>query len=326
MTSPATVSVLIATLASSERAPYLLRALASLRCQGRVSARPIVIVNGDSADPALVRELERNPDTTLLRRAEPSLPRALAAGCRSVDTEYFAQLDDDDELVPAALEVRLQRMTRADRPDAVISNGIIRNGSHERFSIPDAAAVERDPVAAMLESNWLLPGSALFRAEAVGEDIFAGTPPFLEWTYIGLLLASRHRIALLPEPTVVHYEGHAFSMDRSRDCALGRPLAFAAMLQLDLPPAVKQRLRRKRGAAWHTASDVARLAGDPGAAWSAHLRSLAAPGGWRYATYTRYLLGLGRRRTVLAERREHALADQPDRVRRVVVDAERDLG
>ena len=187
------------------------------------------------------------------------------------------------------------------------------------------AAVERDPVAAMLERNWLLPGSALFRAGTVGEDVFAGTPPFLEWTYIGLLLASRYRIALLPVPTVVHYEGHAFSMDRSRDCALGRPLAFAAMLRLDLPPAVKHRLRRKRGAAWHTASEVARLAGDPGAAWAAHLRSLAAPGGWRYATYTRYLLGLGRRRAVLAQRREHALADQPDGVRRVVVDAQRDL-
>jgi hypothetical protein len=217
-------------------------------------------------------------------------------------------------------------MTRPDRPDAVITNGIVRSGAHERFSIPDAEAVEQDPLSAMMERNWLLPGSALFRAGTIGEDAFAGTPPFLEWTYIGLLLASRYRIALLSAPTVVHHEGHAFSVDRSRDCALGRPLAFAAMLQLDLPPAVKQRLRRKRGAAWHTAAEVARLAADPGAAWAAHLRSLVAPGGWRYATYTRYLLGFGRCRPVLAERREHPLPDQLDGVRRVVVDAERDLG
>ena len=150
-------------------------------------------------------------------------------------------------------------MTRPDRPDAVITNGVIRNGARERFSMPDAEAVARDPLWAMMERNWLLPGSALFRAAAIGEEVFAGTPSYLEWTYIGLLLASRHRIAVLPEPTVVHYEGHAFSMDRSRACALGRPLAFAAMLQLDLPPALKQRLRVKRGAAWHTASEVARL-------------------------------------------------------------------
>jgi len=326
MTSAATVDVLIATLASAERAPYLLRALASLRRQGAVHARPIVVINGGRADPALVRELEGDAGITLLHSAEPSLPRALAAGRRLVRTEFFAQLDDDDELLPGALELRLHRMAHPDRPDAVITNGVIRNAGREWFSIPDAAAVARDPLSAMIDRNWLLPGSALFRAAAIGEDVFAGTPPYLEWTYIGLLLASRYRIALLPTPTVVHYEGHAFSMDRSRDCALGRPLAFAAMLQLDLPTAVKRRLRAKRGGAWHTASEVARLAADHRAAWAAHLHSLVAPGGWRYAIYTRYLLGLGRRRTVLAERREHPLADQPDRIRRVVVDAERDLG
>ena len=188
-------------------------------------------------------------------------------------------------------------MSGQDAPDAVITNGIIRNAAGERFSIPDPAAVEQDPLGALMEANWLLPGAALFRAGAIGEDVFADTPRFLEWTYIALLLASRHRIALLPESTIVHYEGHAFSVDRSRECALGRPLAFEAALQLDLPRAVKRRLRTKRSAAWHTAAQAARLASDPAAAWAAHLRSLAGPGGWRYVSYTRYLLGLaGRRR------------------------------
>lgn len=295
MTSPVSIDVLVATLASAERAPYLLRALASLRNQGPVNARPIVIINGENADPALVRELERTPGLALLRRAEPNLPHALAAGRQLVTTEYFAQLDDDDELLPDALPVRLQRMIQADRPDAVITNGMIRQGDAERFSIPDAAAVERDPLAALMERNWLLPGSALFRSGSIGEDVFAGTPRFLEWTYMALLLASRYRIALLPVPTLVHYEGHAFSVDRSRECALGRPRAFEAALRLDLPASIRLRLRTKRGAAWHRAAEVARLTADPIAAWAAHLRSLTAPGGWRYATYTRYLLGLAGR-------------------------------
>lgn len=61
MTSPAPVCVLIATLATSERAPYLLRALGSLRAQGPVVTRAIVVVNGAVADAALLRELERLP-------------------------------------------------------------------------------------------------------------------------------------------------------------------------------------------------------------------------------------------------------------------------
>ena len=156
--------------------------------------------------------------------------------------------------------------------------------------------VEQDPLTALMERNWLLPGAALFRSAAIGTDVFAATPRYLEWTWLALLLATRHRIALLPAPTVVHYEGHAFSVDRSQACARGRPLAFDAALRLPLPGPIRQRLRAKRGAAWHTAAGAALRDADFGAAWIAHLRSLAAPGGWRYATYTRYLMGFGGRR------------------------------
>ena len=128
MTDPFKIPVLIATLASAERAPYLHRALASLDNQETVRAHPVVVVNGDVADPALVRDVAARTGVTLIRRAEPSLPGALAAGRRVVTTGYFAQLDDDDELLPDALARRVARMEEPDRPDAVISNGIIRNG------------------------------------------------------------------------------------------------------------------------------------------------------------------------------------------------------
>lgn len=284
------VRVLIATVASGERAACVLRALESLRAQAPIEAQPIVIVNGDSADAALVREIERFPGVTLLRREEPNLPRALAAGRRLVDTPFFAQLDDDDELLPGALAMRLERITRPDQPDAVITNGIIRGGSRERFSMPDAAAVERDPLGTLMDCNWMLPGSALFRSATVSDAVFEATPRFLEWTYIALLLASRYQIALLPAATVVHYEGHPFSVDRSPGCTLGRPAAFDAALELELPAAVKRRLRAKRSAAWHAAAEAWRLDGNLRQAWAAHLRSITGPGGWRYLAYGRHLL------------------------------------
>jgi hypothetical protein len=288
--SPA-VCVLIATLASRERGPYLHRALASVRAQAGVEARAIVVVNGAVADPALVAGLARTTGVTLLRRDEPSLPGALAAGRRLVDTPSFAQLDDDDELLPGALARRLERMAGPDRPDAVVTNGVIRNGARDSASMPDVAAVERAPLEALMARNWLLPGSALFRSATLDATLFDATPPYLEWTYVALRLVLRHRIAFLPDATVLHHEGLPFSVDQSRECALRRPLAFDAVLALELPAGIRSTLRRKRGAAWHAAAEAARLSGDLRAARAAHVKSLFAPGGWRYLAYTRRLAG-----------------------------------
>lgn len=290
MTRRDPVCVLVATLASSDRAPYVLRAIDSLRAQSKVYARPIVVVNGEMADPAVVGNLEQDRDITVLYRPEANLPRALAAGRRLVDTPFFAQLDDDDELLPNALELRLQRMMQLDKPDAVVTNGLIRAGSLETESMADFPLVERDPMRTLMERNWMLPGSALFRTETLSEAVFEATPRFLEWTYIGLLLASRYRLALLSSPTVIHYDDHAFSVNQSRECTLGRPHAFEAVLALDLPAEVKRQLRVKRGAAWHQAAQAAATGDRTGSAWAAHLRSLTAPGGWRYISYTRHLL------------------------------------
>jgi hypothetical protein len=290
MTSPSDICVLVATVATSDRAPYLLRALASLRTQIAVRAWPIVIANGDAADPALLREIGRIPRLTLLHRAEAHLPRALAEGRQLVDTPFFAQLDDDDELFPDALHTRVLRMMQPDAPDAVVTNGLIRHiaaSTPETLSMPDTGAVERDPLGTLVERNWLLPGSALFRTSVITRAAFEAMPRYLEWTYMGLLLASRHRIAFAAVPTVVHYEGHAFSVDQSRACTLGRPRAFDGVLALDLPARIRRRLRIKRGAAWH---DAAQAAGPGRPAWDAHLRSLASPAGWRYLAYTRHLL------------------------------------
>lgn len=294
MTEHDPVCVLIATLATRERAPYVHRALASLRVQAPVRARPVVIVNGSQCDRDLVRSLELAPDVQLLQLEEASLPDALAEGRRRVDTALFAQLDDDDELLPGALAIRARRIQQPDCPDAVITNCIIRENGTDTLSIPDIAEVVRNPLHALMDRNWLLPGAVLFRTAAVTPEVFTATPRFLEWTYIALVLATRHRIVFLSDATVVHYAGLPFSVDQSRECSLGRPRAFGPVLALDLPAFVRRRLKTKRGAAWHAAADLHRAAGTWRTAWAAHLRSIGSPGGWRYLAYTRRLVpGMG---------------------------------
>jgi hypothetical protein len=277
-------------LGSSDRAPYLLRAIDSLRAQSNVDARAIVVVNGRVADAGLVERVRRIPGTRIVCRTEAHLPHALAAARALVDTPFFAQLDDDDEMSPDALGLRLERINESDRPDAVVTNGVIRGGGADTHSLPDVAAVARDPVRTLVARNWMVPGSALFRTATVTEAVFQAAPKYLEWTYIGLLLASRYRVAFLAAPTFIHYDDHAFSVNRSRACALGRPRAFDAVLALGLPAELERLLRAKRGAAWHMAAQVQSGHGDNGSAWAAHVRSLMAPDGLRYVLYTRHLL------------------------------------
>jgi hypothetical protein len=289
------VCVLIPTLATPERAALLLRAIGSIRAQAPIRPRIIVIVNGPRADATLLRTLPGLPDLRVLRIAEASMPEALAAGRSVVDTEFFTELDDDDELMPGALAVRARRMAEPDRPDAVITNTILRGEAAEKLVIDDITAVRRDPLGTLLTRNWLAPGAAMFRSESMPVKFFRDMPRYLEWTYLGLVLASTSRLAFIAEPTVVHYIDHPFSVDRSRECLLGRPEAIARLLTLDLPARARRLLRAKRAAAYHQLAQIWLAEGRPREAWQAHLRSLGSPAGWRYLLYTRRLpLGSGR--------------------------------
>jgi hypothetical protein len=288
------IAVIIPTLATRERAPYLLAAIESVTSQAGVRAVPLVVANGPNADPDLRSLLARRRDLSLHVLDEPSLPAAIRAGRRLVATRFFSELDDDDLLLPGALAVRHARMARGDHPDVVVSNGIRRGWGIEELHITDIEDTERDPLRALLERNWLLPGSALFRSEAITPDVFAGMPKYLEWTFLGLALALRFRIAFLGEPTVVHHTDLPFSMDRSIECRIGRPAALGQLLSLPLPRDVSETIRGRIGEACHEVSDVSLRERRWLDAWRWHLRSLFHRRGWRYLAYTRHLLPLAR--------------------------------
>src|SRR5512137_2937507 len=96
------ISIVIPTLATSERAPFLQRALASALAQEKVRAVPIVVANGPGVVLDLVRSLENRADIRFAYREEANLPQGLALGRDLVDTPFFSELDDDDVLMPHA--------------------------------------------------------------------------------------------------------------------------------------------------------------------------------------------------------------------------------
>ncbi len=285
-----TITVIVPTLATRERAPYLRRALESIRAQSPVRALSLVIVNGPDFNQDLVDELLQMPDVRVIRQKEASLPAALRTGRENVRTELFSELDDDDCLLKGALARRRDFLSQHPDCEVVVSNGHICVDGSDSPSLPDPGAVQRDPLRALMQRNWLLPGAALFRTSAITRDYFAAIPPYLEWTYLALLLATRARLRFLADLTFRHFDGHSFSVDKSRACILGRAQSLARLLDMDLPGFVKRRTRARIADAHHAACELYLAEGDLRAAWKEHRQSLRYARGIRYLLYTRYLL------------------------------------
>jgi glycosyltransferase involved in cell wall biosynthesis len=284
------VSVIVPTRALAGRAAVVRRSITSLLAQQDVTVAPIVVINGPDGDDALVRELHSDPRLRVVTLASADLPAALRAGREHVRTPFFAELDDDDELMPDALARRVAILESDASCDVVITNGYRQDRTTQCLHVEDAAAVIRDPLRALARQNWLLPGSWLCRTDRVGAALFDGMPRYLECTYLGLCFAMQYRMRFLDEPTVSWHMDSPLSVSASGDYVLGQVPALERILELDLPADVRQRYREELARACHGIARHYRAAGALRKSWDWHLRSLREPGGWRHIGFTRRLL------------------------------------
>jgi hypothetical protein len=274
------------TRARRERTALLKRAIDSVLAQAAVRVVPLVMINGPNPDAALMQELRADRRLRVAALDDAHLPAALCAGRKMVDTEWFAELDDDDILLPGALATRLRALQESPGFDVVVTSGLKRAAGGDELNIDDVLALERDPLRAMLQRNWLLPGSWLCRADAAGPEFFDRMPRFLECTYLGLRFATDCRIRFLAEPTVVHHMDTPQAESKSRDYRFGQAAALRRLLELDLPADVRAELRTRVRRACHANARASLQEGSLTDAWSWHLQSLRERGGWRYLRYT----------------------------------------
>jgi glycosyltransferase involved in cell wall biosynthesis len=155
--SPPKVAVIMPTLGTSERAPLLRRALEGVISQARVEPVPIVVFNGPHVDLSLVDEVAAKPRVRALVLQDADLPSALQAGRALVDEPWYAELDDDDELLEGALAQRIEALSRHPDRGAVVTNGLRRGRGRDRLHLDDVAAVASDPLHSLVARNWLLP-------------------------------------------------------------------------------------------------------------------------------------------------------------------------
>jgi hypothetical protein len=283
------VDVVIRTAGQHERRASLKRAIHSVLYQRGVAARPIVVLAGNL--PRLAAELATQRRVKVHLVGEPASPgRALGIGRNLVETDFYAFLDDDDELLPHAIRKRLDIMRAEPSVDVVVTTGYWRSGKQRRIHIPDITRHQGDAVNGIIERCWLHPGGGLYRTSAISRDYFAALPDLCEWTYLAFTLAlDRHNIRFVDQPTYNAYDtpGSQSKSDKFVEAMLG---VVTAMRSQTVPAAARARLEDKYRTALHNAAEHYRQNEQWAKAWRFHLKSLMPPYTLRYAAYTRKLL------------------------------------
>lgn len=282
MSDTQAVSVIIPTLALPERAELIRRALDSILSQEDVRVIPLIVINGPERDSPLADELRADRRLRVKTLKDADLPAALRAGREMVETRFFAALDDDDLLLPRGLAARVQALTEEPDLDAVVTNGFLRDGKGDELNYPDFSIVARDPLRALLQRNWLLPGCWLCDSDRVSNGLFEGMPRFRECTYLAIRLATEYRIKFLDIPTVVWRTDTPQSASKSRAYVIGSLTAHRRILELEMPSDVLVQLRSKTAGYCRAIGALHRKEGNLIVACSWYLKSMLQPGGFRY--------------------------------------------
>ncbi len=285
---PDKITVVIPTAVRPERRDALIRAIASASLDAASLHEIIVVANGPHAIGADVEFIRRLPFVRMVTIRTGHYPLARRIGYELVRSQYFCSLDDDDELLAGALDARLDYMCANPTVDVLVSNGF--DGQSSDGQIDDAllAHAARDPLGALLRGNWLANCGGTFRASTVSNDVFGPTFRHYEWTFTAIKLALQYRIGFVTERHFRYHDSPG-SLSKTAEYLLAESTVWERAEALTRRTADWHRVRRRLGAAYHSAADLLMASGELRAAWVAHLKSLGLPGGLRYATFTRHL-------------------------------------
>jgi hypothetical protein len=282
-----------------------MRAVTSVRASSRGEVKIIAVVNGNRSDPDVLSWLTTQPDVHCEYLDSGSAPLAQLHGRELVNTEFFSFLDDDDEYLPGATDMKVERLDAHADAAMVVTNGFYQRGEVERVFYDHLSEVRADPLTALFRENWLNGDNALFRAARVPVDYFRNPHPYCEWTWLAYRLAmDRQRVEVLERPA---FRCHDSPNSLSKSAAYMSVLIPLCQRMLDRrpPPPVARLIKRRVASTYHTMSSAALRRGDWRGAWRAHLRSLGLASGWRYLSYTRHLLARPRSHVSNEDRGSH---------------------
>ena len=284
------ITVIIPTMAASERRSTLFRAIDAIRQQD-IACHITVVANGPRRDPDVLVALRQLDDIELLMLEEGNLVKALAAGVSAVRTEYFSVLDDDDVLMPGACRRRFQYVEAHPDADALVTPGQKKYADNRTEWMP-ARFNASDPLASLFDYNWLTPCGGIYRRSRVGPEYFAAMPRYLEWTYLAFRLARERNVHFCMNDTEPHFTMFETSGSESQklEYFMTMPESLLRMQDPSLPKHVQWLLADKLARALHEAATRCLAADRSRDAWRFHVRCLRLRRGIRFFPFTRRLI------------------------------------
>jgi len=285
------ITIIIPTLCENSRKNFILRAIESIKVSEQ-SVRILVVVNGQRFDSNLLETLKARSDIDVVQIAEGSLTKAHLIGRQHVSSEYFSFLDDDDEYLPGALDIRLDYLQRNGAADLVVTNGFSSKNGNDQLTYSRMLNVNDHPLYELFQENWLHNCNHLFRSSSVTTKYFEDSHPYMEWTWLAFRLAlDGKKIVALDVPTF-RYNDTPASLSKSSIYLLSSVSLYGRMLSLKPKSDIKKIIRNRLSNAWHSVTVFELQSGHRIKAISAHFRSLTCHwSGLKFLSYTRYLLG-----------------------------------
>lgn len=284
------VTTIIPTLCEESRADALLRAIESIQKSSCEEVKILIVVNGQRFDCQLLDRLRSRDDLEVIQIAEGSLTKAHLVGRKHVCTDYFSFLDDDDEYLPGALDIRRTLLEQDLSLDLVVTNGYLSSEGDERLVYSRMSIVSTDPLSELFMENWLHNCNHLFRSASVSISYFEDPHPYMEWTWLGFRLAfDGKKVAATNTPTF-KYNDTPGSLSKTQKFVESRVGLYERMLSMPINSEIRSLLRKRLCNAWHDLSVIELKKGNRRKAFSAHLRSLIYDlYGLRYLFYTRHI-------------------------------------
>ena len=292
------VDVIVRTLADPARSKLLFRALDSIQNQDGVKARPIVVVNGQLFDKAILEALKNRPGILVHQEKQASMRVARAAGRNLVTATFFSYLDDDDELIAGSLAGPMEWLESHPECDVLINNGYFIKAGGALIESTHIATHVSDPAMGLLKECWLSPGASLFRTASISAHTLNAKWSHLEWTHLAFdLCAQRKRLHFIDTATV-RYNDTPHSMSKQvqhHEAALDLLRLVRSDIRLDKE--VRRQADRKYLRVLHNLAMTDWERGEYLRAWRRHLGSMRPPHTFKYLLFSRKLLWpFGRRR------------------------------
>lgn len=285
------VDVIIRTTAEKNRRESLQRAIDSVLAQEHVSARPIIVANGNRYDPETLQALAARKDVLFTHFEPGSAGRAILVGRSLVTAPYFAFLDDDDELMPLSIWKRLQPFTSSPDADLVVSNGYFASGGDAiRVDIENFERCQADPLIDIIDRCWLSSCGGLFKKSSFSQEFFSDDADYLEWTLLAFRIAQKKYKIVFINELLYKINNTRNSLSKTVEYSNSWVGMLEVMRNYELPQRAKRLLERKYRNALHIQAKHLHEDGKYLLAWQSHLRSLLPPHTLRFILFTRKIL------------------------------------